>query len=164
MNVVIRPYHAGELEVLQRITIESFDGVSFDQIVESKFGLLNGHDWRWRKARQIDEDVNANPGGVFVAEADGQIVGYITTQLDRTAGKARIPNLAITAPARGHGLGRKLIEHALEYLRREGLAYAMIETMAGNEVGEYLYPACGFVEIGRQIHFAVPLSVPSPIS
>ncbi|EDY16206.1 hypothetical protein CfE428DRAFT_6310 [Chthoniobacter flavus Ellin428] len=57
MNVVIRPYQAGDLEALLHITIESFDGVSFDQIVESKFGILNGHDWRWRKARQIGLEI-----------------------------------------------------------------------------------------------------------
>jgi len=42
----------------------------------------------------------------------------------------------------------------LDYFRREGLAYAMIETMAQNEAGQHLYPACGFVEVARQIHFA----------
>ena len=47
--------------------------------------------------------------------------------------------------------------HALEYFRREGLAYAMIETMAQNEVGQHLYPACGFVEVARQVHFAMKL-------
>jgi len=157
MSIVIRPFQPGDLEALQRITIESFDGASFDQIVETEFGALNGHDWRWRKARQIEEDVKANAGGVFVAEVEGRIVGYITTHLDRAAGKARIPNLAITAPARGQGLARQLIQHALAYLRHEGLAYAMIETMAGNQAGEHLYPACGFVEIGRQIHFGIKL-------
>ncbi|MEP6672778.1 MAG: GNAT family N-acetyltransferase [Chthoniobacter sp.] len=157
MNIVIRPYQAGDLEVLRRITVDSFDGVSFDQIVESKFGILNGHDWRWRKARHIEEDLSSNPTGAFVAEAESEIVGYITTQLDRPSGKARIPNLAIAAGARGQGLGRRLLQYALDYLRREGMAYAMIETMAGNEVGEHLYPACGFVEIGRQIHFGIQL-------
>jgi ribosomal protein S18 acetylase RimI-like enzyme len=157
MDIVIRPYRAGDMEALQRITIESFDGVSFDQIVESKFGILNGHDWRWRKARHIEDDVTANPTGTFVAEVDGKIVGYITTVIDRPTGKARIPNLAITAQARGQGLGRKLIQHALHHLRSEGAAYAMIETMIGNEVGEHLYPSCGFVEIGRQIHFGIKL-------
>jgi ribosomal protein S18 acetylase RimI-like enzyme len=58
-----------------------------------------------------------------------------------------------TAEFRGQGLGRRLIEHALDYFRREGLAYAMIETMAQNEAGQHLYPACGFVEVARQVHF-----------
>lgn len=42
----------------------------------------------------------------------------------------------MTAEARGQGIGRQLIQHALEYLRREGMAYAVIETMEGNEAGQ----------------------------
>ena len=95
-----------------------------------------------------------NPNGVFVAEGEGRIAGYITTLLDRDSGKGRIPNLAVTADCRGQGLGRQLIEHALDYFRRQGLVYAVIETMAQNEAGQHLYPACGFAEVARQIHFA----------
>ena len=54
----------------------------------------------------------------------------------------------------GQGLGRALIEHALEYLHAEGMEIAVIETMASNPVGQSLYPSCGFEEVGRQIHFA----------
>jgi ribosomal protein S18 acetylase RimI-like enzyme len=77
--------------------------------------------------------------------------------VDRAAGKGRIPNIALVPEARGQGLGHRLIQHALDYFRREGLAYAMIETLQGNEIGEHLYPACGFVEVARQIHFALKL-------
>jgi ribosomal protein S18 acetylase RimI-like enzyme len=157
MEITIRPYRTGDLDVLQRITVESFDGIALDQMVEEKLGFGHERDWRWRKARHIAEDVEANGAGTFVAEGDGQIVGYITTVLDRAAGKGRIPNLAVAGPARGQGLGRKLIEHALGYFRQEGMAYAMIETMEENEVGKHLYPACGFVEIARQIHFGLKL-------
>lgn len=45
-------------------------------------------------------------------------------------------------------------EHALDYFRREGMGFAMIETMDNNPVGQHLYPSCGFVETCRQIHFA----------
>lgn len=153
----IRLYHAGDLDELKRITIEGFEGIAIDQNVERELGVVGGHDWRWRKARHVDEDIEANPNGVFVAEADGKVLGYISTRLDPEAGKGRIPNLAVDKAARGGGIGRKLIEHALEYFRREGMAFAMIETMANNPVGQHLYPSCGFVETGRQIHFAVKL-------
>jgi ribosomal protein S18 acetylase RimI-like enzyme len=94
---------------------------------------------------------------VFVAEAGGRVVGYVSTRIDREAGKGRIPNLAVAEEARNQGLGRRLIEHALDYFRAEGLAYAVIETMAHNPVGNHLYPACGFVEVARQVHFAQKL-------
>ena len=152
--MTFREYRSGDLEELKRITLEAFEGLALDQRVEEHLGVLHGHDWRWRKARQIEEDVSANPAGVFVAEEGGAILGYITTVLDREAGKGRIPNLAVLSDARSKGLGRKLIEHALDYFRREGMSYAMIETMAYNEIGNHFYPACGFIEVGRQVHFA----------
>lgn len=151
----LRPYQPGDLEHMRRITVEGFDGTAIDQNVELQFGKIAGHDWRWRKARQVDEDCEANPTGVFVAEEDGRVLGYITTRLDRAVSKGRVPNLAVDTTAQGRGIGRKLIEHAVEYCRREGMAYVMIETMANNVVGQHLYPSCGFVEVGRQIHYAL---------
>jgi ribosomal protein S18 acetylase RimI-like enzyme len=150
----IRDYRPNDLETIKRLTVESFAGVTLEHSVERALGILHGHDWRWRKVRHIDEDVATNPAGVFVAEDQGRIVGYITTRVDRESGKGRIPNLAVAAEFRGQGLGRQLIEHALDHFRREGLAYAVIETMAQNEAGQHLYPACGFAEVARQIHFA----------
>jgi ribosomal protein S18 acetylase RimI-like enzyme len=154
MALRIRVYQPADLEELKRITIEAFEGIALEQRVEERLGILNGRDWRWRKAQHIEEDVEANAPGVFIAEDGGKVVGYITTRLEREAGKGRIPNLAVARDARGSGAGRQLIEHALEYLRAEGMAYAMIETMEYNEVGNHLYPSCGFVEIARQVHFA----------
>lgn len=154
MPATIRNFRPNDLEAIKRLTVDSFVGVSLEQNVEETLGVLNGHDWRWRKVRHIDEDVAAHAAGIFVAEAEGRVIGYITTRIDREAGKGRIPNLAVDASARGQGLGRSLIEHALEYFRREGLAYAMIETMAHNAIGNHLYPDCGFIEVARQVHFA----------
>jgi ribosomal protein S18 acetylase RimI-like enzyme len=153
-DVTLRVYHTVDLEPIKRMTIECFGGVTIEENLEATLGTFNGHDWRWRKARHIDEDVLANPAGIFVAEAGGRRVGYITTRIDREAGKGRIPNLAVAAEFRGRGLGRLLIERALEYFRAEGLVYAVIETMAQNAVGQHVYPACGFVELARQVHFA----------
>ena len=154
IEVAVRPYRPDDLDAIKRLTVESFAGVTLEQNVEDVLGVLHGHDWRWRKARHLDEDAAANPGGMFVAEADGRVVGYVTTRVDREAGKGRIPNLAVAADRRGGGLGRRLIETALDYFRREGLTYCVIETMTQNEVGNHLYPVCGFVEVARQVHFA----------
>lgn len=153
----IRLCRPSDLDELKRMTVEGFDGIAIDQNVERALGVVGNHDWRWRKARHVDEDFEANPAGAFVAEEDGKVIGYISTRIDREASKGRIPNLAVDNAARGRGIGRKLIEHALDYFRREGMAFAMIETMANNPVGQHLYPSCGFVEAGRQIHYAAKL-------
>jgi ribosomal protein S18 acetylase RimI-like enzyme len=154
MPLTIRLYQPSDLERLIDLTVESFPGVTLEQNVEQALGVLHGKDWRWRKGRHIEEDVAANPEGIFVAEDDGLLVGYVTTRIDRDAGKGRIPNLAVDQSLRGQGLGRRLIERALQYFREQGMSYAMIETMAQNEIGQHLYPACGFQEVARQVHYA----------
>ena len=112
-------------------------------------GEFAGHDWRWRKARHVDEDVAILAEGVFVA-----VAGYISTRIDRDVGKGRIPNLAVATWARHEGIGRALLEHALAFFREERLEYATIETMDSNPLGQSLYPSCGFQELARQNHFA----------
>ena len=153
----IRLFQPADLPELRRITVAGFEGIAIDQNVEKQFGVLDGHDWRWRKARHVDEDCAANPTGIFVAEENSVVLGWISTRLDRAAAKGRIPNLAVDKLARGRGIGRQLLEHALAYFRREGMTFAMIETMVNNPVGQHLYPSCGFVETGRQIHYAKKL-------
>lgn len=156
-GIIMRTYQSGDLAVLRQITVDSFSGVALDQLLEEKFGKWSERSWKERKADHIDDDVASNPAGVFIAEKEGVILGYITTRVDRPNSKGRIPNLAVVADARGLGLGRRLIMHALDYFRREGLALAQIETMASNAVGQHLYPSCGFEEVGRQVHYAMRL-------
>jgi ribosomal protein S18 acetylase RimI-like enzyme len=157
MSITIRPYHPSDLAELQRITVAGFDGIAIDQSVEKLFGPLGDKDWCWRKAQHVVEDCTVNPAGVFVAEEDGRVLGWVSTRVDHEGKKGRIPNLAVDSAERGRGLGRKLVEHALDHLRREGMAFAMIETMVNNPIGQHLYPSCGFVEVSRQIHFAAKL-------
>lgn len=155
--VTIRHYHPDDLPTLRKITVDSFGSVALDQMLEDRLGIWNGRDWQARKADNIDEDCTVNPAGCFVAERDGILLGYITTRVDVLNSVGRIPNLAVIEEARGLGLGRRLIHHALDYFRECGLKVAKIETMASNVIGQNLYPSCGFEEIGRQVHFAQKL-------
>jgi ribosomal protein S18 acetylase RimI-like enzyme len=154
LPILIRPYQPQDLAELRRITVESFGSVAVDEMLEQKYGVWNERDWKARKADHIDDDCAIHPAGCFVATQGERIVGYITSRVDRLNGVGRIPNLAVDEEMRGQGLGRKLIEHALEHLRAEGMTLAKIETMASNPIGQSLYPSCGFEEVGRQIHFA----------
>jgi ribosomal protein S18 acetylase RimI-like enzyme len=156
--MTIRPFRESDRETIKAITVEAFDGVSIDQNIERRYGLVAGHDWRFRKGRHIDEDVEAPGAAILVAEDDrGAIIGYIATQIDREAGVGLIPNMAVRAGLRGQGLGRKLIDAALTLFRDAGLELARIETLDQNPIGQHLYPDCGFVEVAKQIHFAMKL-------
>src|SRR5205823_2096175 len=88
----IRPFRSADLERIRQITVESFEGVSIDRNIEAQFGQVAGRDWRERKARDVMVDCEVNPEGVFVAEIDGEVAGYVTTRIDRFSGIGRIPN------------------------------------------------------------------------
>lgn len=155
--ILIRPYRPADLPHLRRITVESFGSVALEQMLEHKFGVWNGRDWQTRKAGHIDDDVAICPEGCFVAGRGDEILGYITVRIDHINARGRIPNLAVEEAARGLGLGRRLIQHALDYMRAEGMKLAQIETMASNTIGQHLYPSCGFEEVARQVHYAMKL-------
>jgi ribosomal protein S18 acetylase RimI-like enzyme len=150
----IRPFRPADLEVLRRLTAEAFDGVSIDQNMERRFGPINGRDWRYRKARHIDQDAAAYPQGIFVAEEGDRILGFVTTRVDAEAGVGHVPNLVVAAGDRRRGLGRQLVEYALDYFRALGLTHARIETLEQNARGQRLFTSLGFEEMARQIHFA----------
>lgn len=156
--MLVRPFELDDLSRLQEITIAAFEGVSIDHRIEQAFGAFHDHDWRWRKGQAILADWEREPTGIFVAEVDGKVVGGITTWHDPEAGVGYIPNLAVDADYRGQGIGRQLIEFALQHFRKLQLSVARIETLSHNETGNHLYRSVGFEEVARQIHFALPLS------
>jgi len=158
MEIRIRTYCEEDRERLKEITIAAFPAVSIDRAIEERFGVLNGGDWAARKRQSIDADCNAHPAGILVAVTDeGHVIGYITTRLNRESCLGWIPNTAVDPDYQGMGIGRQLMEAALEYLRAAGMTHAKIETLVANERGQAFYPSVGFEEVARQIHYVMDL-------
>ncbi|OGV62446.1 MAG: hypothetical protein A3K19_33345 [Lentisphaerae bacterium RIFOXYB12_FULL_65_16] len=162
--VTIRRYRREDREIVKDITAASFSGRSIDENIEKRFGRVAGKDWRWRKKKYVDVDLALNPEGAFVAELDGAVVGYITTEIDKDASIGRILNFAVLSTCQKQGIGRRLMEAALAYFRETGMEYAKIETLVQNEIGAHFYPKVGFEEIARQIHYVMPMSKWQPQS
>jgi ribosomal protein S18 acetylase RimI-like enzyme len=154
----IRPYRPDDLPRVCAITVASFDGVSIDRNIEHLFGPVGGRAWADRKARAVARDCVEEPDGVFVAEAGGAVIGYVTVRLDSFARIGRIPDLAVADGHRGQGVGSALVRHAVEWMRSRGMALAKIETLEQNARGQALYPQLGFREVARQIHYVMPLA------
>jgi ribosomal protein S18 acetylase RimI-like enzyme len=159
MNIVIRPYRESDRQVVVELTVASFLGVSIDHNLDRRLGPIAGRDWRWRKGRDIEQDIDAPESELAVAvdQESGQTVGYVTMAIDHDTRIGWIHNLAVADNLRGQGLGRRLIEHALDHFRTSGMTVAKIETLEQNPIGRHLYPSLGFREVARQIHFAMSL-------
>lgn len=156
-QVVIRQFRPDETEAIIAITQEVFGPVAIEGFIQAMLGPANGHGWIEIKAGAIRRELASCPEACFVAEMDGQIVGYVTNTIDRTISRGVIANLAVRKVCQSRGVGRGLLERSLEYFRSIGLSQAKIETLACNEVGQHLYPSLGFREVARQIHYIMPL-------
>ena len=68
-----------------------------------------------------------------------------------------IQNLAVHPAHRRGGLGRRLLERALEEGRVRGATAALLEVRRSNEAAQSLYRALGFVEAGtRHQYYSQP--------
>lgn len=156
-EVVIRPYEANDLARILELTKEGFQGVSIDYQMEVQLGYV-APGWEERKCGDIRRLVQAEPQGVFVAEVDSRVVGYIIVSSSAEKSLGRITDIVVDAQMRSRGIGRMLITRALDYIKAQGLAFAKIETLENNAVGQALYPQFGFKEITRQIHYVMRIN------
>ena len=120
MAIVIRPYREADRQTVRELTVSGFEGVSIDHNIDRRLGPIAGRDWRWRKSRDVDRDIDVLGAELAVAEDEetGAVVGYVTMQCDAETRIGWIHNLAVAAGLRGRGLGRRLIEHALDAFPR----------------------------------------------
>jgi len=159
MPISIRPYHESDRAAVVSLTVDAFQGVSIDHNIDDRLGPIAGRDWRWRKGRDIGRDIDMPTTELAVAEDEaGTVVGYVTMDFDPETKIGWIHNLSVSAELRGQGLGRQLLEHALDRFRAAGMTVAKIETLEQNPIGRHLYPSLGFREVAHQIHYAMPLN------
>ncbi len=153
-SVFVRLAREGDAETITELTGQVFAAASIDAKIEE---MIGGTPWLVTKGETLRNELKGNPAGCFVAELGGEVVGYITTIVNRTASRGVIANIAVSAKAQGRGVGRLLLAKAIEHFRALGLRQAKIETLATNAAGEKLYTSIGFKEVARQIHFCMPL-------
>jgi len=91
-------------------------------------------------------------GETFVAEKNGQIIG-VYVLIGKKPDSAEIMNIAVTKEHQGQGIGRKLINHAIDYSRNSGLKTIQIGT-GNSSIGQLaLYQKCGFRIVGIDFDF-----------
>lgn len=83
-----------------------------------------------------------NPNTCFVAEDDGSIVGVILCGHDGRRGF--IYHTAVSVTHRGQGIGKQLVAHAIDGLRREGISKTALLAFRKNTLGNAFWDSQGF--------------------
>ncbi len=87
---------------------------------------------------------------IFVAEQDGAVVGYVYAALEPLSWKELrgpagfIHDVAVTEEGRRGGVGTKLMEKAIEWLRQRGAPQVILWTAAPNDGAHVLFHRLGF--------------------
>ena len=101
-------------------------------------------------ARTIAEYVLDNDcrGRVWLAHRGRELVGCTAIAL-RNPNKAQLRWVLVDPAARGIGLGRALVEKAIDFSRENGCSEVFLETTDGLEESSALYRALGFAVISE---------------
>jgi GNAT superfamily N-acetyltransferase len=104
----------------------------------------------------LRERIENKDSEIFVAEQDGKLTGFV--QLYPIFSSTRMQHywllndLYVNDNHRGKGYSKELIEEAKELCRSSKACGVLLETGKNNEVGNQLYPACGF-ELYDSVNF-----------
>lgn len=94
-------------------------------------------------ARTLTEML-AGPGTFAFVHADGFVLGRAA------ADEAEILTLAVAPHARGQGLGRALLQAAINRARELGATTMFLEVGADNPAALALYAGLGFAKVGQR--------------
>jgi GNAT superfamily N-acetyltransferase len=106
----------------------------------------------------IHERLQRNESVIFLAEDEsGRALGFVQLFPSFTSVEARclwvLNDLYVTAEARGHGVGRALMEAARELAIQTGAKRLTLETMDDNRRAWALYESLGYVKSDASVRY-----------
>lgn len=124
------------------MTIEDYDDVYALWISTPGMGLNNLDDSR----EGISKYLKRNPSTCFIARDNNQLVGVILSGHDGRRGF--IHHTAVKEDQREKGIGKRLVEKAIDALREEGINKVAFVVFKKNEIGNAFWEKLGFEQRG----------------
>ncbi|MDH3821276.1 MAG: GNAT family N-acetyltransferase [Gammaproteobacteria bacterium] len=88
-------------------------------------------------------------GRIWIAERDGRLVGCTAIVL-RDEDRGQLRWVLVDQSARGLGLGKRLVNNALQFCRDNGCKEVFLETTDGLPESQALYDALGFEIVSHE--------------
>ncbi|WP_333596736.1 GNAT family N-acetyltransferase [Chryseobacterium flavum] len=96
----------------------------------------------------LRERIENKESEIFVTEENGELTGFVQLYPIFSSTKMQrywlLNDLYVNITHRGKGYSRELIERSKELCRSSNACGILLETGKGNDIGNQLYPSCGF--------------------
>lgn len=155
--VTVRPATLADAPEIAAVHVETWRAAYTGLIAED---VIAGFDIETRK-RLWSEALSREPrpgSAVFVAEADGTVVGFVAVGAGDDAGE--LYAIYVTPGHWGTGAGRALIARGEESLRESGFAEARLWVLDGNERAERFYRSAGWAPGERRTEVIREAEIP----
>lgn len=145
-SVVIVPAKEEHLQAAGDIAIAAwtpiragFRDLLGDELYEAQFA-------NWQEAKRNTTCTQLMRGRGYVALLDGKVVGYISYHIHEETKTGEIVGNAVSAEARGMGIGPKMYQFVLDKMREEGMIFARVHTGLddGHAPARRAYEKAGF--------------------
>jgi ribosomal protein S18 acetylase RimI-like enzyme len=100
--------------------------------------------------RHLAETIRSAGGRIFVAEAEGRLIGYVLCEIQERkpiypAGRyGFISDLAVTLRWRRRGVGRQLVTHVMRWFRENGVTAIELFVLESNQASTAFWESMGF--------------------
>ena len=97
---------------------------------------------------EFDEHLaRVGPALIWVAESDDQVIGFVS--LIHDGDEAEIEPLVVRSELRKTGIGRRLVDHAVQQARERGVVCLSVKPVARNEDAIAFFYDAGFRTLGH---------------
>lgn len=148
MAATIRSYRTSDCAQLVELSLRAWAPVfaALEETMGSELFLRLRGDWRRSQADEVRAALADDATNAWVAELDGQVIGFAAARRHGDAELGEIWMLAVDPDWQRAGVGTSLTETALRWLRASGCKVAMVETGGdpGHAAARRVYAGIGF--------------------
>lgn len=119
-----------------------------DRLVALEAAAMGARSWG---AASVAATFSADGARILIAEASGELVGFLIWRMLADAGE--ILSVGVAPALRGAGLGASLLRASLAAMKADGAPAAVLEVDAGNAAAIALYRRAGFGEVGARARY-----------
>ena len=139
------------------VTLRAFEPDDVDAIVAVNGRAFASHPEQGAMDRADFEQRASSdwfdPAGLFVAERDGNVVGFHWTKVDHGIGEVYV--VGVDPSEQGSGLGTALTARGLHHLQESGLRTVDLYVEGDNDPALAVYRRLGFTEHARDVLYTV---------